>query len=623
MTSGKELGETLPLSASASALLRRQAMRSARVLLVVYHRDGAEAAPLIPGHPVVVGREPPADLAVEDASLSRRHARFTSTGDAISVEDLGSTNGTWVRGERIDQGVVGPGDEVWLGGVAASLQLVDPASEGPLGLEGHERFLAHVEQELVRARYFGRKTALLFVRGSGAPPAPLPRWAGAVQATLRPVDRVGLYGASWLEVLLPEVDETQALALAQRAGFASPDVVAGFAVFPDTARDTEELVERARGAAQQATRQARVVSAAGAVRTHSTPPTGVAEGPVAASPPMRALFDTVQRVARSAIPVLLHGETGVGKEVVARALHDGSPRASRPLLFVNCGAIPSQLVESTLFGHERGAFTGAMQQHRGVFEAAHGGTVLLDELGELPPPAQAALLRVLETKRITRVGSTKEIDVDVRLLAATNRDLEAMSATGAFRLDLLYRLNAMTLTIPPLRDRREDIAPLCARFLAEANRNNGRSVRGFDPEAIELCERYAWPGNVRELRNAVERAVVVAQGEVVGVEDLPDRVRAAADSVAEPARASTPAPVAGAAAGSPKARVSTTAPGEPPADFRAAVQRYEVDLIVAALRASSWNQTAAAKRLDMPLRTLLHKMKTLGIKKLGYGDGPG
>src|SRR5687768_14273899 len=203
MATEKALGETLPLSATASELLRRHAVQPSRVLLVVYHREGAEAAPLLPGHPVTVGREPPAEIAIADANLSRRHARFTLTaeGDAVLVDDLGSTNGTWVHGQRVAHATVAPGDEVWLGAVPASIQLVDAAQEGPLGLEGHDRFFGALEQELSRARFFGRKASLVLVRSVGSPPPPLPRWAGPLQRTLRPVDRVGLYGAAWLELL--------------------------------------------------------------------------------------------------------------------------------------------------------------------------------------------------------------------------------------------------------------------------------------------------------------------------------------------------------------------------------------------------------------------------------------
>jgi transcriptional regulator with GAF, ATPase, and Fis domain len=319
---------------------------------------------------------------------------------------------------------------------------------------------------------------------------------------------------------------------------------------------------------------------------------------VAKSPAMRALVDTAMRVARSSIPVLLQGETGAGKEVLSRLIHRSGPRKARPLVCVNCGAIPSQLVESTLFGHEKGAFTGALQQQKGVFEAADGGTVLLDEIGELPAPAQAALLRVLETKRVTRVGSTREIEVDVRVIAATHRDLEAMSEGGGFRVDLYYRLSAMVIPIPPLRKRREDIAHLAARFLAHATEAAGRAAMSLDPDALAMLERYAWPGNARELRNALDRAAVIAEGDVVTPLDLPERVRAGGAVTAAPPKADPTAEV--------PAHVGT---------LKERMERFERSTLVAALRECDGHQATAARLLDVPLRTMQYKIKTYGLKK--------
>jgi len=301
--------------------------------------------------------------------------------------------------------------------------------------------------------------------------------------------------------------------------------------------------------------------------------------------------------------VLLSGETGSGKEVVARAIHEGGPRASKPLICVNCGGIPAQLVESTLFGHEAGAFTGAGARAKGVFEAADGGTVLLDEIGELPAPAQAALLRVLESRRFSRVGSTEEIEVDVRILAATHRDLEERCRDGRFREDLLYRLNARTLTTPPLRDRPEEIPSLAARFIEQANSDNGCAVVGLDSDALELLARYPWPGNVRELRNAMARAVVIAEGDRIGPADLPERVRGTS---LEPAGTDAEALFAG-----------LPAPGEVQ-DLKEELARFEADLILQALEASQGDRTRAAERLGLPVRTLAYKMKAHGIRKTAY-----
>jgi DNA-binding NtrC family response regulator len=275
---------------------------------------------------------------------------------------------------------------------------------------------------------------------------------------------------------------------------------------------------------------------------------------------------------------------------------------------VNCGAIPKDLVESTLFGHERGAFTGAVQQQKGVFEEADGGTVFLDEIGELPLSAQAALLRVLETGCFCRVGSTREVAVDVRIVAATHRNLEAMADAGTFRADLYYRLGGVTIEIPSLAERVEDIEPLTRHFLRLANESNGRSVQGISPEAMDLLRSYGWPGNVRELRNTIERAVVVSRGTIINLEDLPTRVRGArvhADRHSEQGRGSDPELLSP----QPAAVVEDAAP------VRGKVQQFEAKIVRDALEATGWNRAEAAKMLDIPVRTLSYRMKVLGIKK--------
>jgi DNA-binding NtrC family response regulator len=293
------------------------------------------------------------------------------------------------------------------------------------------------------------------------------------------------------------------------------------------------------------------------------------------------------------IPVLIQGETGTGKEVVARQIHERGPRAGKPMLCVNCAAIPDQLTESTLFGHEKGAFTGADRRQRGAFERADGGTLLLDEVGELSAGAQASLLRVLETGHISRVGGGEEIPVDVRVLAATHRDLEAMCRAGGFRQDLLFRINTMTLKIPPLRQRGEEIEPLALAFLQQANEANGCQVSGISPEALELLRRHSWPGNVRELRNVIHRAVVIALGPQITPEDLPEELAGAGGPAA------APLPIQEQEAGD--------------LDFKTRVQQFEIGLIRQALASTSGNQTEAAKLLRIPLRTLAHKVKTFGI----------
>ena len=364
------------------------------------------------------------------------------------------------------------------------------------------------------------------------------------------------------------------------------------------------------------------------------------ENPVAASPSMKQVMRQVHRLASIDVPVLILGETGTGKEVIARAIHQSGERAPHPLGCVNCGALPEQLVESTLFGHERGAFTGADQTQLGVFEASNRGTVLLDEIGELPLAAQAALLRILETKKVTRVGGTTERPVDVRFVAATHRNLEAMCEAGTFRWDLYYRLNVMNLQLAPLRFRVPDIRPLAERFLLAASCRNELPARRFQGDAVRLLEAYDWPGNVRELKNVVERAAVVADADAVTVSDLPEHLRASAETQELPAppwpSSARPAgererdtaemtPVPTALLRSPveeteESVLETPAEAgpapEPMADFKTQMQRAEIDVIIRALRRTQLNQTEAARLLQMPLRTLVHKMKVLDIRRI-------
>jgi DNA-binding NtrC family response regulator len=291
--------------------------------------------------------------------------------------------------------------------------------------------------------------------------------------------------------------------------------------------------------------------------------------------------------------VLVLGETGSGKELVARALHEKSQRATGPFTAVNCGAIPASLVESTLFGHERGAFTGADRQARGVFEEAQGGTVFLDEVGELPLTAQPSLLRVLEQRRIVRVGGTREIEIDVRLVAATHRDLPAMVARGEFREDLLFRLNAMCLRVLPLRERREEIVPLAELFMLRASSEWGTRARRLSEEVVNALLAYSWPGNVRQLKSTIQCAAAMATTEVVTLDDLPEHV---SSELGQGWRSS--------AAVQPRAGT---------ASLTARVREFESRLIREALVEAGGNQSQAARLLGVPRRTLASKAHGYGL----------
>ena len=301
---------------------------------------------------------------------------------------------------------------------------------------------------------------------------------------------------------------------------------------------------------------------------------------VSRSPAMRRLHDLIEQVAPSSASVLITGESGSGKDFVAQILHDLSGRAQAPFIAVNCPAIPETLLESELFGHERGAFTGALADRPGLFEHAAGGTLFLDEITEMSPGLQAKLLRVLETRRYRRVGGREERLADLRIVAATNRDPERSVSDGRLREDLYYRLNVFQIAVPPLRERREDIAALAARFIAHFAGQNGRPVEGLSNEALAALEHYDWPGNVRELRNAIERAVVLARGPAIELSDLPQRI----------AR-----PVVVIERGS-------SLVVEP-------LEEIERKAILGTLERFSQNKTHAARALGISLKTLHNKLK--------------
>ncbi|WP_434048523.1 MULTISPECIES: sigma 54-interacting transcriptional regulator [Sorangium] len=613
-----QLGETQTLADGPASPLLTHAGRS--VALLVQHTGGVQSALLTPDAPLTIGRTAPASLRIEDPTLSREHARFSLASGRVRVEDLGSRNGTRIAGRRVTEAELDVGDQVFLGGVVVRIQALGTMGE-PLGIEGEDRLRRRVDEELARAEQFRRPFTLLFVRAvhAGSVGTDESPWIEVLRARLRPVDRIALYGLDAAQVLLPETGADDAGRIARAiAASAQGGVVllVGGAVHPDAGSTAEALVERARDAARRAS-PARPVEL---VASSSWAVEGTGDAALVVGAAMRDLLATIERVAASRIPVVLCGETGTGKEVLARLIHDRGPRRARRMVRVNCGAIPKDLVESTLFGHERGAFTGALQQQKGVFEDADGGTVFLDEIGELPPAAQAALLRVLETGSFSRVGSPREIETDVRIVAATHRDLEAMSESGAFRADLYYRLGGVVIDIPPLRARKDEIEPLARRFLRVANEANGRSVQGIAREAVELLQVYNWPGNVRELRNAIERAVVVARGALVGPEDLPARVRGAraeGERAFDPGRASDLGRASPPEIGADATLPSLEPRGVEGAPVRGKVQQYEAKILRDALEAAGWNRNEAARRLGIPVRTLSYRMKVLGVTKPG------
>ncbi len=581
--------ETQLTSAETVGAAGERAARAApRAVLVVYGEDDTTRVVEVPdGAQLTFGRSRNATVHIESERVSRIHARVTRRGDALTVEDAGSRNGTWVNGAAVAGAhVLASGDEIVVGPATIVVGVTTRVDARPRIHSGgwlEERLAAEVDRGLRYHRVFG----LLMVRIDGAAPE-VEAAFDRLSARLRPMDLVAEYAPSELAIVLPELDAAAAdeaaralVAEARRRGAqdAPVSVVAGLAAFPAHGTTPGALIARAR-AAVAATRGAR----SGAI---GVPPEDAPAGAdvIVEDPQMQRVFELVRKVADHPITVLVCGETGVGKEVVAAAIHGASRRRAGPLVGVNCASLPEGLLESALFGHEKGAFTGADRRAQGFFEAADGGTLFLDEIGELSAGMQAKLLRVLEKRRFTRVGGTEEIEVDVRVVCATHRDLEAETRRGTFRADLFFRISAFTILIPPLRDRPGEIVRLAELFVRQLSGNRRPPL--ITPAAAAALRRYPWPGNVRELRNAIERAVVIHTGHTIELEDLPDHVREGAVARGE----------AGA-----------------PVDIRDHVAGLERDAIDAALQACNGNQTEAARRLGISRRTLIYRMEKHGLK---------
>jgi DNA-binding NtrC family response regulator len=579
------------------------ALRAAdRAVLVVYDRAGREASTRVvevpDGAHLTIGRSRTAAIRVESERVSRIHAEIVRRGRDLVIRDTDSRNKTWVNGAPITaERRLASGDEIAIGPITIVVSLTTGVAPRP-DVDSARTLAQRLAAEVDRGHRYHRSFALVMLRLAGdlaEADAALDR----VAELLRPMDVLAEYSPTELAIVLPELDATaardlaRALADAARAHAAHAgtelDVAVGAAAFPRHGTTPDELIARARAALETARRSPRV--------DVGTPPDEppVVEG-VVGDPQMRRVYELVHKVADHPITVLVLGETGVGKEVVAAAIHRSSKRREGPLVRLNCASLPESLLESELFGYERGAFTGADRRKQGYFEAAAGGTLFLDEVGELSLATQAKLLRVLEERRFTRVGGTEEVQVDVRVICATNRNLEADAERGTFRSDLFFRISAFTILVPPLRDRPAEIPLLADHFIRQAT-PEGRPPPALTPAAAELLGGYAWPGNVRELRNAIERAVVIHTGAAIEPDDLPERVREAPRPAPPPALEGAPPPIA-----------------ETARDVRDRMAEVERAALVAALEACGGVQTEAAKKLGMSRRALIYRMEKHGLK---------
>jgi two-component system response regulator AtoC len=605
------------------------------VLLVLGDEQGKYATfPLPDNGSVVIGRSHKCDIRIDDPSLSRQHA-ILHIGPKIWIEDLNSANGTRVRDARLvyqnptdsietaefmDRHVtargrveVSPGDVIELGSTVVVVQHAVSGAR-PRRLWSHGYFEGRLEEECARAERTKSSFALVRVHVDEAS-------AGGVEEALavatRSVDVVASYGPGEFEMLVVDVDTATATEVHNRLlqELKNRGVVAriGVAMWPQDGRNPEALVAKA---------CARVVGADG---------TEQGGGPlIVLDPAMQRLYRLAERVADSTICVLLLGETGVGKEVLAETIHRRSPRAGKPFLRLNCAALSESLLESELFGHERGAFTGALQAKPGLLEAAHGGTVFLDEIGELPLSTQAKLLRVFEGHEVIRVGAVKPRSIDVRFIAATNRDLEQAAQQGLFREDLYFRISGVSLVIPPLRERTAEIEPLARAFMRQAARDRSRRLPSIAPDALRWLHEYSWPGNVRELRNVIERAMLLCGDGPITLDHLPTE-KMGATLPSRPFRMAppppppprVPRPQAGAALPAGGAVAPTLppqrAPGPPgddtTAELRRRIEEAERERILQALDACAGNQTRAAKLLGISRRTLVSRLDQYNIAR--------
>jgi two-component system, NtrC family, response regulator AtoC len=558
-----------------------------RALLVVYQNESARVVSLDDGATVTVGRGVGTEISVDSDRVSRMHAQFQRRGNLVWLEDLGSRNGTHVNGESIAQCALTSGDEVEIGPAKIVVSIATRVHERPR-IEGIRHLSERLAAEVDRGHRYHRVFALVMLRVDSTP-ADADVAIDRVAARLHPAEMVAEYSSLEFAIVLPEIDGELARETAGKLADAARGdehlaVSVGVATFPQHGTTPDALIARARGALASALQL-------GEQSVGSPPEDATASGSevLVKDPQMERVYDLARKVATHPITVLIIGETGVGKEVVAAAIHAASAR-SGPLIRLNCASLPETLLESELFGHEKGAFTGADRRKHGYFQAAHGGTLFLDEIGELSPGMQSKLLRVLEQRRIIRVGGTEEIEVDVRVVCATNRDLNVEVQRNTFRSDLFYRISAFTIVVPPLRDRPGEILMLAEHFIERAVEAGKRPPR-LAQEAAEALRGYTWPGNVRELRNAIERAVVLHSRGVIELADLPGGVR--------------------------DARFSSSSP--PPEEWRTvvdAVASVERAAIAAALAAANGNQTEAAKRLGVSRRTLIYRMEKYGFKAL-------
>jgi two-component system response regulator AtoC len=574
-----------------------------RLYLLVFEGDSSSLCPLPREGEILIGRGSTADLRVQDASVSRHHARVSVTEGVARITDLDSHNGVKVNGVRVEGAEpLRNGDVVELGGVTLVLNCeARPRATPPL-LDANA-LQSRLADELERVVRYERSVGVVALELGPFTDslAELVR-AASGGGGLRRMDVVGQQGPGQLVILLPELTrdeaEDSARHLVEALLLLTPGARAGLATAPQDGMDADALLSAARAAALAAPTGGVGLSGPNLYRLELGE-----RSVIVADAAMVRIYEQLRRLASSSIAVLIHGETGTGKENAAWAVHHWSRRTGGPFVAVNCANLVEALAESTLFGHERGAFSGATASQAGLFEKASGGTLFLDEVAELSLAVQAKLLRALDQKRITRLGDTRERPVDVRIVAATHQTLADAVKAGRFREDLFFRLSTAVVLLRPLRSRPREIPLLARAFLEEACAREGRPPLDISAAAMELLCAYHWEGNVRVLKGVMERAAAMADGPVLEPSHLPDALQRKEPDASEPP--------------SPSKEPEPQAPPAP-RTFRPIAEELrelERQRMLEALEATGGVQKHAARLIGMPLRTFALKYKQYGLSR--------
>jgi two-component system response regulator AtoC len=558
--------------------------------LVVLGPQHTETRLLPPQGTLSIGRGEDADVRLVDALASRAHS-LLHVGERIELEDLGSANGTRLRDKRIpahQRITVSPGEAMAIGTTILVVQQREPTIR-PRRIWPHGYFEIRLIETCAQATAARSTFALVRLHVDSGNRGK--RCEELMVGVLRPGDLLASYGQDEYEILLVDTDRKKSeeltgeiTKLLNGEGLTTRP---GMAFFPEDGTSPDALVGRA------------------CQRLRSDGGMGMGSAIVVENPAMRDLYALTEKAARGTINILILGETGVGKEILAQTVHRLSLRAGGPFVCLNCAALSDTLLESELFGYEKGAFTGADRAKPGLLEAASSGTLFLDEIGEMPLSLQAKVLRAIETKQVMPVGATKHRPVDVRFVAATNRDLDEEIGARRFRQDLYFRLNGITLSIPPLRERVDEIPALAKFFVESAARQASLAQPRLAPEVLALLCAYSWPGNIRELRNVMERALLLSSGGTIAPEHLPlekitRAARVALGPAANPGTETSPRP------GSP-----------PPVGAGVPLNMIEIEkqAILDALFRCAGNQTRAAELLGIPRRTFCKKLNDHNIPR--------